>query len=109
MDLRDAAGLLSTSAGPEELTLRKTSGRLLHVDDPNRLDGGAAMAGHNVPPDVGTLHTLPEVPLTVHARYTRLEMRAAAGSEDRMKVRHTERATGLEPATSSLGSWHSTN
>jgi len=33
------------------------------------------------------LGILPEVPLTVHARYTRLEMLAAAGADDRVKVR----------------------
>jgi hypothetical protein len=30
---------------------------------------------------------LPDVPLTIHARYTRVELLAAAGSEDRVKVR----------------------
>ena len=33
------------------------------------------------------LASLPDVPLTVHARYTRAEMLAAAGSDDRVKVR----------------------
>ncbi len=28
---------------------------------------------------------------------------------DVLSIREQERATGLEPATSSLGSWHSTN
>ena len=33
------------------------------------------------------LTILPEVPLTVHARYTRIELLAAAGMDDRVKVR----------------------
>ena len=34
-----------------------------------------------------SLASLPDVPLTVHARYTRVEMLAAAGAEDRVRVR----------------------
>lgn len=37
-DLTDAAGLDRGPAGPNEETLRKACGRLLHVDDPERLD-----------------------------------------------------------------------
>lgn len=33
------------------------------------------------------LEVLPEVPMSVHARYTRLEMLAACGTDDRVKVR----------------------
>ncbi len=148
-DLRHAAGLASAPSGPHEETLRKACGRLLHVDDPDRLDAWRRWLREDAPPDVSTLTlrdrrllrmllvqlaldrliegdatlasgsallwehpqvrselvelfdvlaervqhvpialaTLPDVPLTVHARYTRLEMLAAAGSEDRVKVR----------------------
>lgn len=37
-DLREAAGLDIKPAGPHEQTLRKACGRLLHVDDAERLD-----------------------------------------------------------------------
>jgi hypothetical protein len=37
-DLREAAGLASHSPGPYEETLRRACGRLLHVDDAERLD-----------------------------------------------------------------------
>jgi hypothetical protein len=37
-DLLDAAGLSTSSPGPHEESLRRASGRLLHVDDTERLD-----------------------------------------------------------------------
>lgn len=36
-DLRDAAGLMTFRAGPEERTLRRALGRLIHMDDPERI------------------------------------------------------------------------
>jgi superfamily II DNA or RNA helicase len=38
-DLRDAAGLPQQPSGPEEQNLRRACGRLLHLDDMERIDG----------------------------------------------------------------------
>jgi hypothetical protein len=141
-DLRDRAGLDRAAAGDHEPTLRRACGRLLHVDDPERLrawrrwlqrdtppdvadagvserddrllrmllgqlldqvagrdmslrDGAAMLWAHlqvrreldelfevledrvsHLTPDPGIL---PDVPLHVHARYTRIEILAACG------------------------------
>ena len=146
-DLREAAGLQSAASADDEETIRRAVGRLLHVDDPERLTTWRDWVRHVAPPDVASLSSresrlmrmllvqlldrdaaqmtlregaaklwhhaqvrselaelfdflgkhiehvpiaLPElrdVPLVVHARYTRLEMLAAAGDEDRVSVR----------------------
>jgi len=146
-ELREAAGLPTGVTGPYERDLRRAVGRLLHVDDPERLRAWRDWLGRTTPPDVAALSAreqrlmrmllvqmldrveeemtlsagaavlwkheqvrsemqelfdllldriehvpvplpeLPEVPLAVHARYTRLEMLAAAQSDDRVKVR----------------------
>lgn len=146
-ELREAAGLATASSGPHEKVLRRAVGRLLHVDDPERLRTWRDWMARSTPPDVAALSArdqrlmrmllvqvldsvegeltlgagaamlwehgqvrselcelfdllvdrlghvpislteLPEVPLTVHARYTRLEMLAAAQGDDRVKVR----------------------
>jgi superfamily II DNA or RNA helicase len=146
-DLREAADLPTAARGPHEQGLRRAVGRLLHVDDPERLHTWREWMGRPAPPDVAALSArerrlmrmllvqvldsvdgemtlssgaavlwehgqvrsemrdlfdllldriehvpiplpeLPEVPLEVHARYTRLEMLAAAQSDDRVKVR----------------------
>lgn len=144
-DLREAAGLESAVTGGEEEKIRRAVGRLLHVDDPERLTRWADWLRNAAPPDVASLTSrdsrlirmllvqlldtakmtlregaeklwhhaqvrselvqlfdllgkhiehvpiaLPElrdVPLVVHARYTRLEMLAAASDEDRVSVR----------------------
>ncbi|MBA3656175.1 MAG: DUF3427 domain-containing protein [Gemmatimonadaceae bacterium] len=148
-DLRHAAGLTSAPSGPHEALLRKACGRLLHVDDPDRLYTWRRWLQRDEPIDAGSLamrdrrllrmllvqlfldrafdahlplaagakilwehsqvraellelldvlseqmqhvpialKVMPEVPLTVHARYTRLEMLAAAGVDDSVKVR----------------------
>jgi len=146
-DLREAAGLTSAAQGDQEESIRKAVGRLLHVDDPDRLNTWRDWIRRASPPDIERLplrdrrllrmllvqlldratgeltlsagaallwqHAivrselaelfdvlrtriehlpisfpeLPDVPLTVHAQYARLEMLAAAGDEDRVKVR----------------------
>jgi len=144
--LREAAGLQPVAVGEEE-NLRKAIGRLVHVDDPLRLNTWRTWLRGAEPPNVASFspterrlirmllvqifdrdsapttlregaarlwrHTpvraelaelfdflgkrvehlpivlaeLPDVPLRVHGRYTRLEMLAAAGDEDQVKVR----------------------
>jgi len=146
-DLREAAGLPTAPSGPHEKVLRRAVGRLLHVDDPDRLRTWRDWLARTTAPDVTALSAreqrllrmllvqaldsvegvmtlsagaailweheqvrselrevfdllleriehvaipladLPEVPLTVHARYTRLEILAASQSDDRVKVR----------------------
>lgn len=139
-DLRSTAGLPVAPAGPHEHALRRACGRLLHVDDPERLDTWrrwlaapspataasltepqrrllrmliASLANKVVDKDADVdsgaelvwrhpqvraellelfdvlatriTHTTPplaspsETPLRVHARYTRIEILAAAG------------------------------
>jgi hypothetical protein len=148
-DLRDRARLDTAAAGEHEATLRRACGRLLHVDDPERLgawrrwlqrdtppgvadaavserddrllrmllgqlldqvagrdmslrDGAAVLWAHpqvrreldelfevledrvsHLTPDPGIL---PDVPLHVHARYTRIEILAACGVGDGARV-----------------------
>ena len=143
-DLREAADLPVAAAGPEEASARRAIGRLLHVDDLERLSAWATWVRAATPPDMVAitvrerrllrmllvqvfpdgeslnstaamlwehpqvlaelgelfdvlviriqhmpipLASLPDVPLTVHARYTRVELLAAAASDDRVKVR----------------------
>jgi superfamily II DNA or RNA helicase len=146
-DLREAAHLPTAAPGPHEEGLRRAVGRLLHVDDPERLRTWRDWMGRVTPPDIAALSArdkrllrmllvqaldsiegtmtltagaaalwehaqvrsemrelfdllldrinhvpidlpeLPDVPLAVHARYTRLEMLAAAQGDDRVKVR----------------------
>ncbi|NUO62607.1 MAG: DUF3427 domain-containing protein [Gemmatimonadaceae bacterium] len=147
-DLRAAAGLGPVVSGDEEETLRRACGRLLHVDDRERLDTWRQWLRGDEPPAVASLplrerrllrmlvvqlldriaesdttleegarlvwkhaairvelielfdvlaeriphvalalDVLPEVPLNVHARYARLEMLAACGADDKVKVR----------------------
>ncbi len=138
-DLRERAGLATAPAGEHEATLRRACGRLLHVDDPERLVAWRRWLQRDGPPDVGVserddrllrmlvgqlldqvadkemslrdgaavlwahaqvrreldellevleervshltpdLRILPDVPLHVHARYTRIEILAACG------------------------------
>lgn len=143
-DLREAAGLAVAERGPEEVRARRAIGRLLHADDPERLEAWSKWARASAPPDAAVLTArekrllrmllvqvfsdatslnaaaallwehpqvlselgeltdylvtrLPhvpiwlaepaEVPLTIHARYTRLEILAAASRDDGVKVR----------------------
>jgi hypothetical protein len=147
-DLREAAGISHAAKGPHEEALRRACGRLLHVDDPERLSTWREWLTRGDPPHPSTLsprddhlmHMLlaqmldrvrdatmtltqgaellwahadvrrelvelldvlsgqlthvpialdapADVPLSIHARYTRLEMLAAAASLDRVKVR----------------------
>jgi superfamily II DNA or RNA helicase len=146
-DLREAAGLQSGAIADGEEHIRRAVGRLLHVDDLDRLKTWRAWVRHAAPPNVASLPlrerrlirmllvqlldrdaaqmtlatgaaklwqheqvrselgelfdflgkhiehvtiALPELhhaPLVVHGRYTRLEMLAAAGDEDRVSVR----------------------
>jgi hypothetical protein len=148
-DLRSAAGLATRSPGPHEESLRKACGRLLHVDDADRIDAWRRWLSADRSPTASSLSirerrllkmllvqmfesvasasrmTLAEgaallwehgqvraellelldvlstriahvgiplairadVPLTVHARYTRREVLAACATDDRLKVR----------------------
>ena len=145
-DLREAAGLQSAATGDNEEHIRRAVGRLLHVDDLERLAKWRDWVKQAEPPDVASLSSrerrlirmllvqllggavkmtlregavklwrhaqarselvelfahlsrhirhvtislpaLREMPLVVHARYTRLEMLAAADDEDRVGVR----------------------
>lgn len=146
-DLREAAGLAVAVAGPHEAALRRGVGRLLHVDDAERLSSWLDFLGPNQAPEVAALdergrrflrmlvaqvgdqvfkkgvdlqaacallwehpqvraelrelceilrgqesHLHPaweggsEVPLQVHARYTRIEVLAAFGVGQDAKV-----------------------
>jgi superfamily II DNA or RNA helicase len=146
-DLLEAAGLLTFPAGPQEKTLRRALGRLLHLDDLARIQLNRNIAGNASPPRLhdlslrdrrlfqmlatvmtesvdGPLETLeeaaellwahpqvlaelgelmevlferiehiplelashPEVPLFVHARYTRREILAAFAATTTLKV-----------------------
>lgn len=51
-DLREAAGLQVAPQGPQEQALRRACGRLLHVDDPLRLDGWRDLLLLNTVPDL---------------------------------------------------------
>ncbi len=54
-DLCQAAGLQVSPAGPHEAPLRKALGRLLHVDDDERIDTYRRLMESAVPPDVASL------------------------------------------------------
>jgi superfamily II DNA or RNA helicase/HKD family nuclease len=54
-DLREAAGLPVEGRGPDEETLRRACGRVLHVDDRERLDSYDRILRSSVPPVVGDL------------------------------------------------------
>ncbi len=146
-DLCQAAGVPVAPAGPHEAPLRKALGRLLHVDDDERIAVYRELLDSAVPPDVsglperrrrlvrmlvaglgdqvlgkeqsvqdgvdllwghpqvraelgqllvelddrvdhlhGPLPMQPDVPLQIHARYTRIEIMAAFGIGDGAKV-----------------------
>ena len=61
-DLKEAAGLYVAPAGPNEKELRRACGRLLHVDDPVRLDGWRKLLSSESVPEL----------LGAHDRDTRL-------------------------------------
>jgi hypothetical protein len=54
-DLRERAGLETAATGEHEEVLRRGCGRLLHVDDPERLGVWRGWLGRVSPPDVGEL------------------------------------------------------
>ena len=54
-DLREAAGLPVEAAGPEEVTLRRACGRLLHVDDMVRINGYRRFLRSDTPPALAGL------------------------------------------------------
>jgi superfamily II DNA or RNA helicase len=151
-EMRRDAGLPVAPAGPEETTLLRAVGRLLHLDDDERIDAYASLVGLPTPPRMGDLDELdrrwlrmlvgsitnlgpkqtleaavdqlwshpqvraelaellsvlhgrgdhldlplglPNVPLHVHARYTRAEILAAFASGD-----------GARPQTWQTGVW----
>lgn len=147
-DLRTTAGLSTLPEGPHEEVLRKACGRLVHVDDAERLGIWRAWLAADAPPRAASLSLRQrrllkmllvqlldrvatsdtslddgasllwahpqvraelialfdvlanrvshlgialavqrDVPITIHARYTRLEMLAAISDDDRVKVR----------------------
>jgi hypothetical protein len=132
-DLMQDAGLPVAPAGPHERELRRAVGRLLHVDDPLRLQGYrnggtepalqrmlvATLADRLLDKDMTvadavhlvrghpqvlrdldalldvleadhvqpSLATHPQVPLRLHARYTRQEILAAFATGERAKTR----------------------
>lgn len=146
-DMKEAAGIEGHPEGPHEAHLRRAVGRLLHVDDPGRLDTWRNWLGGDTSPDVRTLslrerrllrmllaqlfhgradtdatltqgveklwehpqvraelvelfdvlasqvkhlsialEVLHDVPLMVHAQYTRIEMLAASRDDDELTV-----------------------
>ena len=150
-ELREAAGLPVASNGPHEIELRRAIGRLLHVDDRERIDAYRELLDAAAPPAIGTLgererrlarmlaaslvtkipepavgrsttiaeawaliwnhpqvraellellnalepridhlhaelSTLREIPLRLHARYTRIEILAACGKGESARV-----------------------
>lgn len=163
-DLCAAAGVATKPAGPHEEALRRACGRLLHVDDPERIGTYRALLSRDAPPDLGSmterarrgarmlvasvadtalhkstslaeacallwrhpqvraellelldvlegrvehlypkLATHPDVPLSVHACYTRIEILAAFGAGGVAKVAPWQ--TGVyrvEPAKADL-------
>jgi superfamily II DNA or RNA helicase len=54
-DLREAAGLTVHASGLHEEILRRACGRLLHVDDSDRLDFWRAWMTSETPPDVSSM------------------------------------------------------
>ena len=54
-DLCQAAGVQVSPAGPHEAPLRKALGRLLHVDDDERIETSRRLMESAVPPDVASL------------------------------------------------------
>ncbi|HJY05612.1 MAG TPA: helicase-related protein, partial [Bryobacteraceae bacterium] len=55
-ELREAAGLIVASAGPENDRLRRACGRMLHIDDLNRIDTYLRFLSSD-PPDLAVLTT----------------------------------------------------
>jgi len=53
--LRREAGLLATGPDPDEAKLARALGRILHVDDPERLHQWSGFLQARTPPDAGTL------------------------------------------------------
>ncbi|NDF56079.1 MAG: DUF3427 domain-containing protein, partial [Proteobacteria bacterium] len=54
-DLRQRAGLPVLPSGPNEGSLRRAIGRILHIDDPNRLQTYAGILAEPTPPDPTSL------------------------------------------------------
>jgi len=54
-EMRRAAGLPTDSAGPSERSLLRAIGRLLHVDNPERLAAYRSFVAGEHPPDVATM------------------------------------------------------
>jgi superfamily II DNA or RNA helicase/HKD family nuclease len=56
-DLKADAGVSLEAAGPQETILRRACGRLLHVDDLQRIDGFSRLLSLDAVPNVSTLPT----------------------------------------------------
>jgi superfamily II DNA or RNA helicase len=54
-DLREAAGIPSAANGPHETSMRRAMGRLLHVDDPVRLETWIEWIQKDAEPDIASL------------------------------------------------------
>lgn len=85
-DLCQAAGVQVFPAGPHEVPLRKALGRLLHVDDDERIDTYRRLMESAVPPDVASL---PE-------RERRLVRMLVAGLGDQVLTREQSLLHGVD-------------
>lgn len=84
--LCEAAGLALETAGPKEVALRRGTGRMLHVDDPQRLDGYQALLRRSSSPDVGSLTDMEQ----------RLARMLVANVGDRVVTTSTSLQAGLD-------------
>ena len=85
-DLREAAGVKLEPAGPEETPIRRGVGRLLHVDDRQRIDGYRRLLIPEVAPKVRDLSPL-------EARLARMLVTGIAGQ---VLAKHDSLQSGLD-------------
>ena len=85
-ELRADAGIPFSAPGPNEQTLRRACGRLLHVDDPARLDAYAGFLRNDAPP----------IPDNLAARERRLLRMLAAPLMDKAVTKATSLTAGCE-------------
>lgn len=85
-DLRETAGLRVASRGPAEQTLRKACGRLLHVDDHERLEAYCKFLRSPSPPAIGD----------IAARSTRLLRMLVAPLCDQALTKNDSLEAGVE-------------
>ncbi|MDQ2642346.1 MAG: DEAD/DEAH box helicase family protein, partial [Myxococcota bacterium] len=85
-DLCEDAGVTTHPAGPHEPQLRRACGRLLHIDDPTRIDTYQRLLSPDLPPD---LARLPEVE-------RRLLRMLIAALLDKVVTKTTSRSDGCD-------------